>query len=728
MDPELTSDLSSAVTPTTAAEPSQSCTTQSPPEASDPMGVEPVYTLSPQQTTGPASDTTAAAVMISSSATSNRDHHFDMNMTGTLQGPCESGQASYMPAHAQEEPLWNACLRAQTGGDDFEHYTFNRASTTNLPRDSISGQSSPRSWTSPERFRPVPWDEDLPEPYLQNHYPRQDMQAAGLQRRHGECFFQGNPSMLSPPYPPTGPAYLQTQSFDGSDGSILLRTQPEPGFQPHHYSPLPLSAGGLPAMIDPGSYPLSPCSSTLGLKMDDEMLSTTPTSDPGDVFVCNSNGQYHRMGPSVLRSSPPSPVPSAPDVSGCSPGNLANSKNEEPYARLIYRAFMSTAPSYSMTLQEIYQWFRDNTDKGRSDSKGWQNSIRHNLSMNRAFTKSERKSATADDAEEMGATRTSVPDATSAEAAGAASPEPCPPASPDATETTTAADNKKSTKWYLEPWAINAGVQSTTRYRKGNQSRHHGRSASSRGGSSSGSAARSSKDSCATSRAMASSSSVGRRGTISTSRFKHPRPAPLRSAGPMHQMHHRFQLPHRPHHMHTNGLHMNDLSAYNPFMNGGGGGGGGGGMATRPAGPAHLVDFADYTDPQLVFTSNGTPSPHQHMMRRADSEHSVDEPVTPEQSFAPPPMGEAGLLLPDLRSSGGVAGPSNSSGGSGGDPFYSSTAGHHHHNHHHHSGIDLSNYTLHDGGGVGVYDPDRYSWAAAAAGVDGASAAYQQHY
>lgn len=55
--------------------------------------------------------------------------------------------------------------------------------------------------------------------------------------------------------------------------------------------------------------------------------------------------------------------------------------NEEPYAKLIYRALMS-APNHSMVLQEIYQWFRDNTTKGSSDTKGWMNSIRHNLSMN----------------------------------------------------------------------------------------------------------------------------------------------------------------------------------------------------------------------------------------------------------------------------------------------------------------------------------------------------------
>jgi len=54
---------------------------------------------------------------------------------------------------------------------------------------------------------------------------------------------------------------------------------------------------------------------------------------------------------------------------------------DEPYAKLIYRALMS-APDHAMVLQEIYQWFRDNTTKGSSDTKGWMNSIRHNLSMN----------------------------------------------------------------------------------------------------------------------------------------------------------------------------------------------------------------------------------------------------------------------------------------------------------------------------------------------------------
>lgn len=56
-------------------------------------------------------------------------------------------------------------------------------------------------------------------------------------------------------------------------------------------------------------------------------------------------------------------------------------KADEPYAQLIYRAFRSRE-NRSMTLQEIYQWFRENTDKTKGEGKGWQNSIRHNLSMN----------------------------------------------------------------------------------------------------------------------------------------------------------------------------------------------------------------------------------------------------------------------------------------------------------------------------------------------------------
>ena len=61
---------------------------------------------------------------------------------------------------------------------------------------------------------------------------------------------------------------------------------------------------------------------------------------------------------------------------------LEEDLDNEPYARLIFRALMS-APRHRMVLKDIYEWFEKHTNKARDPkSRGWQNSIRHNLSMN----------------------------------------------------------------------------------------------------------------------------------------------------------------------------------------------------------------------------------------------------------------------------------------------------------------------------------------------------------
>ncbi|KAL8692558.1 MAG: hypothetical protein Q9218_002451 [Villophora microphyllina] len=98
-----------------------------------------------------------------------------------------------------------------------------------------------------------------------------------------------------------------------------------------------------------------------------------------------------------------------------------NNIDSEPYAQLIGRALKS-APEHKMVLKDIYRWFEKNTNKARSGSKGWQNSIRHNLSMNGGFRKVDQEPPT-DDA-------------------------------------------KRGFIWVLEPSALLDGVKSTTRYRK----------------------------------------------------------------------------------------------------------------------------------------------------------------------------------------------------------------------------------------------------------------------
>ncbi|KAJ5988758.1 hypothetical protein N7481_003968 [Penicillium waksmanii] len=95
---------------------------------------------------------------------------------------------------------------------------------------------------------------------------------------------------------------------------------------------------------------------------------------------------------------------------------------EPPYSALIYDA-LKDAPQRKLTLKDVYGWFQRNTNKDRDpNSKGWQNSIRHNLSMNAGFEaiKGEDK------------------------------------------------DNKPVNYWRLTDEAYQDGIQSTTRYRKAN--------------------------------------------------------------------------------------------------------------------------------------------------------------------------------------------------------------------------------------------------------------------
>jgi hypothetical protein len=100
-------------------------------------------------------------------------------------------------------------------------------------------------------------------------------------------------------------------------------------------------------------------------------------SDYSAYAMLSKTEAHHGGAPQVAHT----PV-ARPSSLGIQAHGLTNgSKLEGPYAALIYEALMSR-PDHCMTLQEIYQWFRDNTIKADGTSKGWQNSIRHNLSMN----------------------------------------------------------------------------------------------------------------------------------------------------------------------------------------------------------------------------------------------------------------------------------------------------------------------------------------------------------
>ncbi|KAK3309413.1 uncharacterized protein B0T15DRAFT_2462 [Chaetomium strumarium] len=321
-------------------------------------------------------------------------------------------QRAYVPSQ------WSACLGSQAGSDDFDNYALHNSPTmTYVQHHENSAQSSPRCWDSPEQLGPTPWEAATEQ--LHNQYPGLDP------RLSGAIYLPGNLNNTVPTSYPTDPVpFVPSQSFDGSQ-IVHQRGQSPAKQSPVGYQPSPKEGSPFTSSTNPpeSRHPLSPwTTATLGLSTGYGM-----PSSPSDRASHQAAVEFTATGHRSRR--PPRARARARGATHSSNGK------EEPYAKLIYRAFLST-PRRAMTLQEIYQWFRENTDKGKTESKGWQNSIRHNLSMNMAFTKRERKLGSCKDG-----------DAESGYGSGSQS------------------DGRKVSEWYLEPWAAE-GVQSTTKYRK----------------------------------------------------------------------------------------------------------------------------------------------------------------------------------------------------------------------------------------------------------------------
>ncbi|KAK4109364.1 hypothetical protein N656DRAFT_352086 [Canariomyces notabilis] len=556
----------------------------------------------------------------------NSGLHFAAGMSGQKnRGGLGARRPFVTSNHAHGPLVWSTSLGTPTGNVDLDNYSLHSSPAIACHQRHLSStQSSPRSWASQDQLQVVPAGWEPESEHLHVQYQRLDPQLSGFRPGGGNSYLQTNNSQMPTPF--------STDTFQTP--SALDSGYPEAYLASSRHGSSSTSESG---------QPLSPCSTALGPSMEEGALSPTPgAAAVEDVAMVQHLPDTRADGHSRQTSSATSSLSSR----GAST-DLTNSsnKNEEPYAQLIYRALMSN-PRYAMTLQEIYQWFRENTDKDKNDSsKGWMNSIRHNLSMNQAFTKRDRK---------LSGSRGGEADKVGLSAAG------------------TQADSKKATEWYLEPWAIEEGVQSTTRYRKGTQSgrsaARHNRGSSGRGYGNyqhgSGSRGADLSRYGATDRKRTLSSNSSSRMMRHHHATLHNTSAAAAAASQIQQHYHHFTHAHHAHQQHQHQQQQQQLLQDT--------------LSNNPSAYAHLfpsaavpvpnhVQLADISSSTTTGMINRTPTTtttaaaaatgtidldldfstsqplfqpttpnhqhHQHLHnhhQRAHSEATIDEPVTPE--------------------------------------------------------------------------------------------------
>ncbi|KAF4946318.1 hypothetical protein FSARC_14228 [Fusarium sarcochroum] len=118
----------------------------------------------------------------------------------------------------------------------------------------------------------------------------------------------------------------------------------------------------------------------------------SPIDLSADNFYQKPNGKRGLMDAAPIKDSRPAKKIKSEPATTTTPTDIPRDDGNKPqlsYAQLIGMAILRS-PTKKLTLSAIYHWISSNYSFYSLQDAGWQNSIRHNLSLHKNFIKSER--------------------------------------------------------------------------------------------------------------------------------------------------------------------------------------------------------------------------------------------------------------------------------------------------------------------------------------------------